>query len=205
MRNNLIGGTGKLPEDSGVLFLRQKDKALGFSQGFFYGETMNITTHPTPILPKVWQQLSKAMSEEMGILGTRTSPDNLANVYSLGFANLILLDGNAIGFIATWPVGGKFVEIGSAWVHPAFRGNGYGSQLYASIGELPGIKDVLAFAITSNPIAIKAGERAGLRFHQDWKSPVPWRLTCGPCTWVDEHEKVSCKKRGITCWLRLRH
>lgn len=144
------------------------------------------------------------MNVESTIMNTRTSPENLASVYQKGMATVLLLDDSVIGFIAAWPVAAGFVEVGSAWIHKDYRGKGYGNQLYDAVNTLPGMNGAIGFAITQNPIALHAGERAGLKQHKDWYKPVPWSLTCTTCSWMKSDEINSCQHRNKTCWLRIR-
>lgn len=159
---------------------------------------------PEVIDDTCWIFLSAAMQKEKTILNTRTSPENLRSLYENGLAIVIMDEaGILVGFISAWPVEPGFVELGSAWVHPDLRGAGIGRMLYSASKKLDAMKSVIVFAITQNPISLKAGLHAGLTQHTDWNHPIPWHLTCGPCDQVSEDKKPMCPHRNATCWLRM--
>ena len=161
----------------------------------------------------VWDQLSNCLKRESSIMQSRVSPEQLEEVYRKGFA-VIYVTQEIVhcrqgeiefisGFLAAWPVEPDYCEIGSAWVDPDLRGTGIGHKLYLELAKLPNLKTRTNFGITMNPISVHLGRYARLELYSDWKHPVPWRLTCGPCDYVAECDKESCVMRNTTCWLRV--
>ncbi len=166
-------------------------------------ETLRFLRFPNRINHPEWFVLSAAMHEESTILNTRTSPENLAKVFEDGLALVLERDDEMIGFIAAWPVASGFVELGSAWIRIDCRNQGYGNLLYEQSKSLPGVSEKVVFAVTQNPMALKAGRHAGLMPHTDWTNPIPFKHTCGPCDkWETDEEKRACPLRDKTCWLR---
>lgn len=165
---------------------------------------MEIKMWPHVIDSTAWSKLSKAMQLESTILNTRTSPENLEKLYLNGLTVVMVSNDSIIGHISAWPVEEGYLEIGSAWVHPMMRGQGLGRELYHAINGLAVLNGNDCFAVTMNPIALKAGMHAGLHPHKDWNHPIPYRLTCGPCDLLVDSDKPNCPMRNNTCWLRTR-
>lgn len=165
---------------------------------------MPITyVHPMSLPESVWNTLSASLVAEPKIDSTRNTAENIKALYERHLAVVLMEDGIPIGFIAAWPVEEGYVEIGSVWVHPKYRGRGYSHQIYDAIPSLPGIQDIVAFAITTNRISVHVGERVGLKIVEDWDIPVPRHLSCGPCEYVSPADQPACTKRGTSCWLRV--
>ena len=164
-----------------------------------------ISTYPQPQTDAFWHTLSNRMSEESGILQTRTTPEALRHCYEQGLAVVLVIDKNACGYMAAWPVGDGMLEIGSGYIVPEWRGCGFGVQLYQAIANLPVFLQAIGFAITQNPVALSAGRKVSLLPHTDWNSPVPYALTCGACDWVADEQKSSCEARNHSCILRILH
>ncbi len=150
-----------------------------------------------------WAELSRELQTESYILKTRTDPESLRDAHASGFT-VTFTDGNKIvGFICAWTVAPGFVEIGSAWVCPLARRTGLGNTLFLCVKDLPIVKTSIAFSITENPFAVKAGAHAGLVFHTNWNHPVPLKHTCGPCAYYTDAEKPNCPLRNNTCHLLM--
>jgi GNAT superfamily N-acetyltransferase len=143
------------------------------------------------------------MAGEDGILHERTSPEALCGAYENGLAVVLMVDGEPAGYLAVWPVSMECFEIGSGFVRKDLQSQGLGSMLYKHMSTLPALNGKIAFAISKNPAAVKAGIKAGLMPHPDWDHPVPYQLTCGECSWVAEGEKPICSHRNTTCTLRI--
>ncbi|PJE76574.1 hypothetical protein COV05_04365 [Candidatus Uhrbacteria bacterium CG10_big_fil_rev_8_21_14_0_10_48_16] len=165
---------------------------------------MSVTyTHPMSLPETIWEMLARTLSAEPKIDSTRNTPEALKDLYQRHLA-VVLMNGNdPVGFIAVWPVEPGFVEIGSVWVDKDFRGQGLSHQIYDAVPGLPGIQNVIAFGVTTNPISVHVGERVGLTIVEDWTTPVSWRLSCGPCEVVAPADQPTCKKRNTSCWLRI--
>lgn len=164
---------------------------------------IHLAMYPEEVPPSFWEELSSKMAGEEGILHTRTSPRALCGTYENGCAVVLKVDRNPVGYMAVWPVSGEHFEIGSGFIREDLQGQGLGTLLYKHISTLPAIMGKIAFAITQNPAALKAGMKAGLMPHPDWDDPVPYRLTCGECSWVAEEEKPTCQYRNRACTLRI--
>lgn len=163
-----------------------------------------IKIFPDSLPADFWHTLSKAVSNEPLILGTRTTPDALRQLYQQGLAMVMVDSEKLIGFLAAWPVADGFAEIGTAWIHPDLRGQKLCIEMYYHFDQLPGLVDRLVFGITMNPKIISSGLHIGLTCNHDWENPIPWHLTCEPCDkFATESEKRTCSNRNSTCWLRL--
>jgi len=150
----------------------------------------------------VWSALERAMAVEPSIMGSRATADNLERVYRDRHALLLWDDGRAVGFIAAWNTPTGNLEIGATWVDSAYRGQGLGNLLAREIVMLIGeIRGARGFAITTNPRFVAAALRAGMRLHGDWRDPIAWEATCGPCDAIAENEKAACPKRNAACRL----
>ncbi len=166
--------------------------------------SLRFRRFPDRVSVEEWTVLSRAMDKEPTILKTRITPKDLAGVYERGLALVLERDGEMIGFIAAWPVSEKFAELGSAWIRRDFRGQKLGDMLYEQSRLLPCVGEKIVFAVTQNPVALRAGRRAGLEPHTNWTNPIPWCFTCGPCDkWKKDEEKHACPFRDRTCWLRV--
>ena len=163
-----------------------------------------IKIFPDSLPADFWHSLSEAVSNEPLILGTRTTPNALRQLYEQGLAMVILEAVRPIGFLAAWPVADGFAEIGTAWIHPDMRGQKLCIQMYHRFNRLPGLPGRIVFGVTMNPRIVSSGLHIGLVCHDDWEDPIPWSLTCGPCDYFEtEAEKRTCSRRNSTCWLRL--
>jgi len=151
----------------------------------------------------VWETLSTSLSAEPKIDSTRNTAQNIKTLYEQNLAVVLMQGDVPVGFIAVWPVEKGFVEIGSVWVHPDVRGQGLSHQIYDAVPSLPGIQNIVAFGITTNPISVHVGERVGLKIVRDWDTPVPRHLSCGPCEYISPADQSTCPKRGVSCWLRV--
>lgn len=162
-----------------------------------------IHTHPSSVPDHVWDIISVATTAEPKIDSTRNTPENLKDLYE-SFLAVVLMDGDEpIGFIAAWPVEDGFAEIGSIWIRGDHRGRGLSYKLYDAVASLRGIKEVVAFGVTTNPISVHVGKTVGLTIVDDWTRPVPMHLTCGPCELIAPADQPTCLKRGTSCWLRV--
>ncbi len=164
---------------------------------------VHLVVYPEVISKQFFEELSKKMAGEGGILQTRTSAEELCGAYEKCHAIILKVDGEPAGYMAVWPVSDKHFEIGSGFIREDLQSQGLGSMLYKHMNTLPALEGKIAFAITQNPAALRAGIKAGLMPHPDWEDPVPYELTCGPCTWVKEEEKPTCPHRNATCTLRI--
>ncbi len=163
-----------------------------------------IKIFPDPLPADFWHSLSRAVSNEPLILGTRTTPEALRQLYEQGLAMVMVESSRPIGFLAAWPVTDCFAEIGTAWVDPALRGQKLCIKMYHAFDQLPGLRDRIVFGITMNPRIVSSGLHIGLTCHDNWEDPIPWSLTCGPCDkFATDEDKRTCSHRNTTCWLRL--
>ena len=162
-----------------------------------------VRKHPEHIEDSVWGNLASVMVKEAKIMTERNTPRALADLYAKGLAVALEQDGVVIGYIAAWPIGKGFLEVGSAWIHSDYRGNGHASTLYTTLHTLLLKRTEHVFAITQNPIALKAGRHARLELNGCWTDPIPWEHTCAPCEWVEDSKKLTCGHRNNICMLRI--
>ena len=163
-----------------------------------------IKIFPDSLPADFWHSLSKAVSNEPLILGTRTTPEALCQLYDQGLAMAMVESEQLIGFLAAWPVADGFAEIGTAWIRSDLRGQKLCVAMYHRFKDLPGLQDRTVFGITMNPKIVSSGLHIGLTCHNDWEDPVPWNLTCEPCDKFGcNFGKRACPYRNKTCWLRL--
>lgn len=159
--------------------------------------------HPMVLDDNVWETLEYALKQEPKIDSTRNSAKNLKELYQQHLAVVLMEGKKPIGFIAAWPVAEGFVEIGSVWIHPVFRGTGLSHKIYDVVPSLPGIQQVVAYGVTTNVISVHVGKRIGLEITHNWVDPVPFHLSCGPCELVAKEDHPTCLKRNKSCWLRV--
>lgn len=159
--------------------------------------------HPMFVPDRVWEPLARTLRDEPKIDSTRNTAQRLRELYESQLCVVLMSDGVAVGFIASWPVADGFYEIGSVWVCKSNRGLGLSKMLYDAIAQLPAITAGTAFGVTTNPISVKVGERAGLKMVSDWSHPVPFHLTCAPCEYTPPEEQCACPRRNTSCWLRV--
>ena len=152
----------------------------------------------------VWETLVKRLQAEPHIMGSRISAENLQRIYDQGLAVMRLHDGMPVAFIAAWPVADRTVEVGSAWVDPQYRGRGWGTKLVREIAAVLTRRKLQGFAVSDSPPFIAAARRVGLHFCDDWRDPMPYALTCGPCEKRrSDEEKRTCPYRNRDCHLIL--
>ncbi len=163
----------------------------------------HIRTFPQGLPEHVWETLSRSVSVEPKIDSVRNSPAALKRLYHSHLAVVMMADGEAVGFIAAWPVQEGFLEIGSIWIEKSYRGRGLSHWLYTAVSGLKGVRAAKAFGVTTNPISVRAGARVGLKMVYDWSVPIPLSLTCGPCEFVAPADQSSCERRNVSCWLRV--
>lgn len=162
-------------------------------------------THQYPMFvpDQIWEPLARTLRDEPKIDSTRNTAQRLHELYKSQLCVVLMCDGIPVGFIAAWPVADGFYEIGSVWVCESMRGMGLSKKLYDAIAQLPAITVGTAFGVTTNPISVKVGERAGLKLVNAWSHPVPFELTCGPCEYTLPEEQSACPRRNTSCWLRV--
>ncbi|MBI2644769.1 GNAT family N-acetyltransferase [Candidatus Uhrbacteria bacterium] len=166
---------------------------------------VHLAVYPEMMASEFWEKLSKDMAKEGGILQTRTSPEELRGTYENGLAVILMVDDEPAGYFAIWPMSEEYYEVGSGFIRKDLRSQGYGTALYKKIATLSVLDGKIAFAISKNPAAIKAGYRAGFIRHLDWKNPVPYEFTCGLCDWIEEDKKPMCPDRNSSCTLCILH
>lgn len=166
---------------------------------------IHLVMYPEKVRHSFWEELSNEMAGEGGILQTRTSPEELRGAYEQKLAVVLMADGEPAGYFAIWPVSEKFYEVGSGFIRKDLRSQGHGTAMYKKITHLSALEGKIAFVISKNPAAIKAGYRAGFIRNLDWENPVPYEFTCGPCNWVEEEKKPICPDRNVHCTLCIFH
>ena len=165
-----------------------------------------VHVHPMSLAFEIFEELAHALTHEPKIAASRNTPEHLHDLYDRQLAVVLMEGGAPIGFIAAWPVEEGYYEIGSVWVHLGHRGRGHSHTIYEAMVELLALNGHLAFQITTNPLAVRSGQKVGLMVHEDWSTPVPRHLTCGPCEFVAAAQRDTCPHRNTTCWLQvLRH
>ena len=162
-----------------------------------------IHIHPMVLPIDTFENLAHALELEPKIAASRNTPENLKSLYERHLAVVLVQAGEPIGFIAAWPVEEGYLEIGSVWVAPDHRGRGLSHTIYEAATTLLADNGHIAFQVTTNPLAVRSGEMVGLHRVEDWTSPVPWRLTCVPCEFVDPEHQSTCPHRNVTCHLQI--
>jgi len=164
---------------------------------------MRLVHAPMPT-GSIWEILERALLAEPHILGSRITATKLRELYDEGLAVVGFYEERLVGFIAAWPVSADHVEVGSAWIHIEHRGVGFGTQLVAKMADLLREQKKSGFAISDNPAFIATTRKVHLPLHNEWKSPIPYELTCGPCEkFPNDEMKDACPYRNNACRLIL--
>lgn len=155
-----------------------------------------------------WTTLSARMLSEGEdvFLADRTTPELLRANFEAKRAVMLELNGVIIGYAALWTTESpQWVELGSLWVAPEFRGWRLSSLLYEERLKLVP-EGVGYMTVTHQPRAAHLALAHG-GMHEatgtDWFRDVPEDISCGPCDRVPEREKKSCPFRAVERECRL--
>lgn len=153
-------------------------------------------------MKKLWEGLSENLQKEETIMGYRNTAQNLRKLYLKKLAAIRINENKMIAFAALWPTNDPFwLEAGSVWVHPEFRGKRYSSETFQELIQKSARDGKNIFSIThSVREMIHLFEKHGfVEVQRDrWDDTVPFSVTCAPC---DKKEKVNCDLKGSKCRL----
>lgn len=147
-----------------------------------------------------WQQLAQDLQSEPTLLGVRNEPAFLERMCQEGYAVVVERNDCIIACCFLWETTEEaWRELGSVWVHPDYRGQGFGSDVFSKALALRAAQH--QFLITSHPkivhLAIEAGWTQALA--DTWEQ-VPLEHSCGPCNKLPDEHKASCPDRaGQNC------
>lgn len=147
-----------------------------------------------------WEVLSALMMSEGKdvFLFERISAYSLRLRYEMGLAVILELQGVIIGYAAIWDTESpEWGELGSLWVHPAYRGHGLAVILYKKRSELipSGMRSMtITHDARAAHLALEYGNL--IEATKETWGEVPFALSCGPCDRVPEEQKDTCPFRA---------
>lgn len=143
---------------------------------------------------KKWNDLAIALKNEPMILGNRITGKSLHNCFLEGMAIKKEKNGKIIAFGALWPTNDKnFLEVGSFWVNPFWRGQKLCTKILNRISVIP-IKDKTVFVISHNKKIVHLLRNNNWQevSAENWTDLIPFVASCGPCDEFSENEKRNC-------------
>lgn len=144
--------------------------------------TMEIYTHISQLTisdfsrESMFHDLSVSMEAEKHLLPQNTNV--LLEQFTNGLSMIIVDDNKIVGHATLWDLKvNRFYEFGTVWVCTSMRGKGVGTKLYRNLLCRHTQKNILE--TTTNPIAISAGQQAGLVAvnRKDIYDKV-WKMSC---------------------------
>ncbi len=104
-------------------------------------------------IPLEWRVLSKKLIESGLFKESRLTPSSLHNIAERGRAFTLIkqhgLSKTIVAFGALWDSKNpEWLEIGTIWIDPSFKGRGISLEIFSSLSNLVGDKSV--FLITKN-------------------------------------------------------
>lgn len=137
-------------------------------------------------------------------LAERISPPHLEAMYRAGRAVLRRRDWRIIAFAALWETERPdWMELGSFWVHPAYRGAHLGSTLYDErLALIP--EGTHGFVVSHNERAVHLALTHGFTeaTRDSWQALAPYDLVCGVCD-RDVKDRRTCPHRAVPTECRL--
>jgi GNAT superfamily N-acetyltransferase len=134
----------------------------------------------------------------------RIMPDRLRAAYEGGRAVIVETASQITAIGALWETGEPgWLELGSLWVAPEYRGKGVASEIYRRRLLLVPTGSH-CFVVTHNPRVIKLALVHGFAeaTRATWFQLAPYSVVCGPCD-REVEDKMTCPLRALPFKCRL--
>lgn len=130
--------------------------------------------------------------------------ENLERQHDAGLTALRFEGEDVIAHATLWLLVDGWYELGTVWVHSAYRGRGLSAELYRELFATHPHRNVLA--TTTNPASLHIGLQVGMRCIQYAVLPRDvWRKTCccPPSKTGSDDNVTRCRLRETSCFLRV--
>ena len=188
--------------------LKTKQKPIVETASYFVDGKL-----PAHISEDIFEQVADAFNHDNNILNVPAKA--LSDSFFAGLALLVLNDeGMAIGYTRLMLLheadGERWYELGSTWVHKAYRNQGLNTASYRKLLTQHEDKNILATSSTKAAIAV--GKKLGFVFVARKALPLKVWQACCICpkykTGVDNNELcerayAEAQQSGVNCYTRV--
>ena len=131
---------------------------------------------------KVWQDLCTELLLEEHLLNARLTPISLARQYRKRLACRVIRKGKIVAFGTLWKTyDPEWLELGTLWVHPSFRGRGLVKKVFdACVEKKPASIKGLLLVTHSARIASIARALGWAKEKRAWTRIECWKNICRP-------------------------
>lgn len=158
-----------------------------------------MTTHAID-----WKLLSKTLQKEPDLLRARITPESLMERHDQGCLAVMHSEHGLVQAIsALWDVEShpEWMELGTLWVAPEYRGNGYSRDIFRECVKIGRSRGVNLFLITRKPDVIALATKSGWSVERRlWTEVDLWKNICRPWDRYPETGNAF-QKQGTLCFL----